>query len=224
MSKRKYYDWSMDKIEEIKSGGKKPRLLLHVCCAPCSVYVLSQLHHVFDITIHFNNSNIYPYTEYMKRKEMLVSLVEQLNKEKNSAIKVVETEFDGETYHQKLEPLQAEREGGLRCFLCYRLRMEEAYLYAVAEGFDYFTTVMTISRQKNSMKINEIAEELEQKYPSVPYFYSDFKKNDGILRRNQLVKQYELYEQQYCGCLYSYEEHLKKTAQKEYNILEGVRS
>ena len=214
MNKRKYYDWSMEKLGEIMRSGKKPRLLLHVCCAPCSVYVLTLLIQIFDITIYFNNSNIYPQTEYLRRKETLAYLVEKLNTKNGIGIKVIEPEFTGEEFHQKLELFKEEREGGLRCFLCYRLRMEEAYLYAVEQGYDYITTVMTISRQKNSMKINEIAEELEQKYPSVAYFYSDFKKNDGILKRNQLVKQYELYEQQYCGCWYSYQEDLKKTSQK----------
>jgi Uncharacterized protein conserved in bacteria len=213
MKKRQYYDWAMKQLEVIKASGEKPRLLLHVCCAPCSIYVLSLLSEAFDITLYFNNNNIYPYTEYLKRKNELISLVKRLREEENKVIEVIETEFKGEEYHQKLEPLKEEREGGTRCFLCYHLRMEEAYLYAVKQGYDYITTVMTISRQKNSMKINEIAEELENKYPSVPYFYSDFKKDNGILKRNQLVKQYNLYEQQYCGCQYSYQEYLKKSTE-----------
>ena len=210
MSKRKYYDFSLLKIQELTAEKMKPRLLLHACCAPCSVYVLMLLNHVFEITVYFNNDNIYPFSEYQKRKEELLSLIFQLNKKEGFSIQIVEKEFSGESFQQMLSPLANEREGGQRCFLCYRLRMEEAYQYAVENGFSYFTTVMTISRQKNSERINEIGSELEEKYSKVAYFYSDFKKNDGILKRNQLVKEFQLYEQQYCGCQYSYAEYLEK--------------
>jgi len=222
MSKKKYHHWSLEKMEELKQAGIKPRLLLHVCCAPCSVYVFDFLNQYFEITAYFNNDNIFPFTEYELRKEELLSLIKQLNHKEESIIQVVNKEFQGEIYHEQLKPFAMEKEGGERCGLCYRLRMEDAYQYAVKEEFDYMTTVMTISRQKNSERMNEIGKELERKYPTVAYFYSDFKKEDGILKRNLLVKEYGLYKQQYCGCFYSYQQYLEKKVQKEYNDLKGV--
>ena len=118
--------------------------------------------------------------------------------------------YDNLSYTKKLEPLKDEPEGYLRCFYCYALRMREAYEYANDNHFDYFTTVMTISRQKDSLKLNEIGHSLEKKFPSVKYFYSDFKKSGGQVRRDEIVHEYNLYSQDYCGCIYSYKERKKR--------------
>ena len=203
MKKTYYYDLSIEEIDKIKQLDYKPSILLHSCCAPCSSFPLEFLYPYFNITIYYNNSNIYPLQEYTIRMEEQVRYVQQFNELHNTNVQIIVTTYDEENYHKLLEPLKDEPECGKRCHLCYRLRMEEAYQYAHNNHFDYFCTIMTISRQKSSIVMNQIGQELEQKYPNTKYFYSDFKKKDGLLRRNALVKEYNLYNQTYCGCRYS---------------------
>ena len=203
MKKTYYYDLSIEEIDKIKQLDYKPSILLHSCCAPCSSFPLEFLYPYFNITIYYNNSNIYPLEEYTIRMEEQVRYVQQFNELHNTNVQIIVTTYDEENYHKLLEPLKDEPECGKRCHLCYRLRMEEAYQYAHNNHFDYFCTIMTISRQKSSIVMNQIGQELEQKYPNTKYFYSDFKKKDGLLRRNALVKEYNLYNQTYCGCRYS---------------------
>lgn len=181
----------------------KPRLLLHVCCAPCACFPLDFLKDTFDITILYNNSNIYPASEYHRRLDELKRYLHQLNADLSTPIQLIETAYQNVEYTKKLEPLKDEPERGKRCLLCYRLRMQEGFSYAAQHHFDYYTTVMTISRQKDSQVLNQIGQELQQHYPQVTYFYSDFKKNDGILKANELIQANALYRQDYCGCLYS---------------------
>jgi predicted adenine nucleotide alpha hydrolase (AANH) superfamily ATPase len=203
MKKTYYYDLSIEEIDKIKQLDYKPSILLHSCCAPCSSFPLEFLYPYFNITIYYNNSNIYPLQEYTIRMEEQVRYVQQFNELHDTNVQIIVTTYDEENYHKLLEPLKDEPECGKRCHLCYRLRMEEAYQYAHNNHFDYFCTIMTISRQKSSIVMNQIGQELEQKYPNTKYFYSDFKKKDGLLRRNALVKEYNLYNQTYCGCRYS---------------------
>ena len=165
-----YYRMMEEKLQEIKKLDKKPTLLLHSCCAPCNAYPLVLLIEYFDITLMYNNSNIYPNEEYNKI----------------------------------LEPYKDQKEGLDRCKLCYKTRMNEAYKYASEHNFDYFTTVMTISRQKNSIVLNNIGLELEKLYPNTKYFISDFKKNKGIDKGLEIAKEHNMYRQDYCGCIYSY--------------------
>lgn len=219
MNKKYYYELSLMELEMVRNLSEKPKLLLHVCCAPCSIYVLQFLGSHFDLTLYFNNDNIYPESEYQQRLEEVNRMVETVNKEYSVGIEVIVTVFKGEEYHELLSPYAVDQEGGKRCLYCYRLRMEAAYHYAAENSFDYFTTVMTMSRQKNSQRLNEIGQELERQYPQVKYFYSDFKKDNGLMKRNELVKKYQLYEQLYCGCRYSYAEYLKRIKEKEYNDL-----
>lgn len=187
-------------LEQIKNLDHKPTLLLHVCCGVCSVYPLVYLKQYFDITIYFANSNIYPYEEYMNRLNALNKYLETLN---DSNIKIITAPYDNESYMTKLESLKNEPEGGKRCKLCYRLRMEETYDYAYKNNYEYCTTVMSISNRKNADYINEIGEELEKKYPNVKYLYADFKKGDGITFNDRMNKDLNLYHQNYCGCIYS---------------------
>ena len=203
MKKTYYYDLSIEEIDKIKQLDYKPSILLHSCCAPCSSFPLEFLYPYFNITIYYNNSNIYPLQEYTIRMEEQVRYVQQFNELHDTNVQIIVTTYDEENYHKLLEPLKDEPECGKRCHLCYRLRMEEAYQYAHNNHFDYFCTIMTISRQKSSIVMNQIGQELEQKYPNTKYFYSEFKKKDGLLRRNALVKEYNLYNQTYCGCRYS---------------------
>lgn len=187
-------------IEQINNLKNKPTLLLHVCCGVCSVYPLVYLKQFFNITIYFSNSNIYPYEEFAKRLEALETYLKTLQDNK---IKLIVAQYDNETYTKKLEKYRDEPEGKNRCKLCYKLRMEDAYKYAQKEKYDYCTTVMSISNRKNADYINEIGEELKNKYPSVKYLYADFKKGDGITLNDSMNKKLNLYHQNYCGCIYS---------------------
>lgn len=189
----------------------RPKLLLHVCCGPCSCYPLTYLCPHFDVTIYYANSNIYPVSEYDRRLETLKELLSYLKRDYGYDIGLVIPPYDNVSYTKKLEPLKDEPEGGKRCFLCYSLRMEEAYDYAERQGYDYFTTVMTVSRQKDSQKFNQIGASLEPKHPHTRYLYSDFKKQKGLEIGTEIRKKYNLYNQNYCGCLYSYEEMLRRT-------------
>ena len=192
------YKESLKEIERIHQSGKRPTLCMHVCCAVCSCWPLEFLKD-FDVTIYYTNSNIYPSEEYWRRLNEL----KQFLKEVHPEVKLVEAKYDNEAYTQKISVLKDEPEKGKRCIMCYGLRMNEAYRYAHEHHFDYFCTVMTISRQKPSKLLNTIGEELSNKYPNTKYFYSDFKKHNGILRRNEIQKEYNLYEQRHCGCRYS---------------------
>ena len=208
MKKTHYYDLSLEKIKEIGKKDDKPRLLLHGCCAPCSCFPLLFLAPYFEITIYYNNSNIYPFAEYEKRRNELVRYLKLLKDNNNIDIPLIEPPYD-EGYQNKLALLAQEPEGGKRCTFCYTLRMDEAYNYAHNNGFDYFCTVMTISRQKNSDLLNQIGSELQLKYPNTKYFFSDFKKKDGLAKGREIVKETNMYCQVYCGCVYSYEDSLK---------------
>ncbi|MEG0176419.1 epoxyqueuosine reductase QueH [Anaerorhabdus sp.] len=209
-NKINYYQQSLDEIEKIKLTKQRPSLLLHACCAPCAAFPLEFLNNVFNCTILYNNSNIYPSDEYYRRLNELKRYLDEFNQVATNKIKLVEVNYDNELYTKKLEPLKDYPEGSIRCFTCYSLRMEEAYNYASNNHFDYFTTVMTISRQKDSQKLNEIGSKLQSHYPTVKYFYSDFKKKKGIDRARELSKQHNLYRQQYCGCIYSYQKYIEK--------------
>ncbi len=206
MNRPKSYWWQkgFDEKNKVLENHQKASLLMHACCAPCACFPMEWLTEAFDITLYYNNSNIYPRFEYERRRDELIHYVEIFNKEKNANIKLIIPFYDNEAYTEKLKPFKDEPECGKRCLLCYTLRMDEAYAYAEKNHFDYFTTVMTISRQKNSEVLNEIGEKLSRKYPNTRYFFSDFKKKKGMDRSVELSSQYGLYKQNYCGCIYSY--------------------
>ena len=159
-----YYRMMEESLKEIKKENKKPTLLLHSCCAPCNAYPLVLLIEYFDLTLMYNNSNIYPKEEYIRRLNELKDYVDYINKTHNVNIKMIETPYDNEEYNKNLDPYKDQKEGLDRCKLCYKIRMDEAYKYASENNFDYFTTVMTISRQKNSIVLNNIGLELQEKY------------------------------------------------------------
>ena len=192
-------------LEEIKTLNKeqKPSLLLHACCGPCSCYPLIFLCEYFDVTILYNNSNIYPYTEYDRRLNELKVVLSKLKNDYNLDVKLIIKDYNHELYIEDLLPYKDLKEGGSRCVLCYTKRMKEAYDFAEENNFDYFTTVMTISRQKNSQILNNIGKSLELNHSKTKYFYSDFKKNKGIDIGQDMAKKYNLYRQEYCGCEFS---------------------
>lgn len=193
-------NYQLELEKELKKiEGTKPRLLLHVCCAPCSSYVLTYLCDYFDITILYYNPNISPYEEYEKRLNEAKRLIKELNKEN---IHIMECAYENEEFESIAKGLEDAPEGGIRCRKCYKLRIEKAAKYAKENNFDYFTTTLTISPLKNSQVLNQIGKELEEKY-NVKYLYSDFKKKEGYKTSIILSKKYNLYRQNYCGCIYS---------------------
>ena len=209
-NKVNYYKKSQQILDEIKKSPAKPRLLLHACCGPCSTFPLTFLCPYFDVTIFFNNSNIYPSDEYYRRLNELKKFLTYFERDYGYHVEVVEVPYNNEEYMEDLEPYKNQAEGQTRCFICYEKRMDQAFAYADSHGFDYFTTVMTISRQKNSQKLNEIGKKISEKYKNTKYFYSDFKKNKGIDEAREMRIKYELYQQLYCGCKYTYENCLIK--------------
>lgn len=187
-------------IENLVNDKKVPRLLLHSCCAPCSSYVLEYLSKYFKITIFFYNPNIYPLDEYSRRVVEQKRFISELKVEHE--IDFIEGKYDTENFYEISKGLENEREGGTRCFKCYELRLEEAAAIAKDKGYDYFTTTLSISPHKNAQKLNEIGQKLSTEY-NIKYLYSDFKKKEGYKRSIELSNEYNLYRQDYCGCVFS---------------------
>ena len=191
----------MDKLlEDLKLNNERPSLLLHVCCAPCSSYVLEYLSGYFDITVFYYNPNIEPEIEYRKRSDEVARLI----KEAGHADKVrfITGEYENDLYHKNICGLENEPERGKRCEKCFELRLEKTAELAKKNGFDYFTTTLSISPHKDADLLNEIGKKMSDKY-DVTFLPSDFKKKGGYLRSIELSKEYDLYRQDYCGCIYS---------------------
>ena len=182
-------------------GGKK-KLLLHSCCGPCSSYVISYLTDYFDITILYYNPNIFPYDEYLKRKDEQIRLINDIKSNIKNNIDIMDCDYDNDIYNDLVKGLENELERGNRCKVCYRMRMEKTAIIAKENNYDYFCTTLSVSPYKNSQWINEIGKELENKY-SISWLYSDFKKKDGYKQSILLSQKYNLYRQNYCGCIYS---------------------
>lgn len=192
------YQVEMEKI--INSLKTKPKMLLHVCCAPCSSYVLSVLIKYFDIDIIYYNPNITDEAEYYKRLDELKKFLKiDLY---NGLINIVDCNYNNKEFFTLVKGLEKEKEGGKRCFECYKLRLEYTAKIAKKLGYDYFTTSLSISPYKNSNWLNEIGMELENKY-GIKYLVADFKKKNGYKTSIELSKKYNLYRQDYCGCIYS---------------------
>ena len=211
--KKYYYNLQLQEIEKIKSSPGKPSLLMHTCCGVCACYPIVYLTQYFDLTLYYYNDNIYPESEYEKRFSELERYVNIFNKENGQNVKLIKCEYHNKEYTAELALYANEPEGGERCHLCYDLRLTQGMQYAVDHDFDYFTTVMTVSRQKDSKVLNEIGERLDN--TKTKYFFSDFKKDGGLEKGLQLVKKYNIYSQNYCGCVFSYEEMLQR-AKKDY--------
>lgn len=190
-------------IAEHQSKGEIPTLFLHSCCAPCSSYVLEYLSQYFKITVFYYNPNIYPDDEYYKRVEEQKKFIERFPAK--NKIDFVEGNFDKDRFYSMAKGLENAPEGGERCFLCYELRLREAAEYAKARNMDYFTTTLSISPLKNAEKLNEIGLNLANEY-GIKYLVSDFKKKNGYKRSTELSKQYGIYRQDYCGCIFSKQE------------------
>ncbi len=177
----------------------KPRLLLQVCCAPCASAVLERLYPHFNITLYYYNPNTHPFEEYEKRRGELGKL---LSRSGMTDIQVINGSYDDKLYFERVRGLEKEPEGGSRCSVCFDLRLSETARLALEEKFDFFSTTLTVSPHKNAALINTIGEKLSEDY-GVCWLYSDFKKKNGYLRSIELSRQYELYRQCYCGCVFS---------------------
>lgn len=204
MNKITDHHWEIEKLNELKTLEHKPSLLMHSCCAVCNSWPLEYLSPYFNITLYYNNSNIYPESEFDHRLSELEKYVEIFNQSHSTSISIIAQPYDYDHYHATYLSKRADdKEGYKRCGMCYALRITEALKYASQHGFEYVTTVMTISRQKNADKINGIARRLASGYPNVQYFYSNFKKNKGIDFSVNVSKSLGIYRQEYCGCEYS---------------------
>ncbi len=194
-----YHKMLEEKIEEIKRTNIKPTLLLHVCCAPCSSAVLEVLKDYFNITIFFYNPNIAPKSEFDYRLEELKRLLIEMGL---CAIEIISPEYKCAEFEKIAKGLEKEAEGGPRCKLCYDLRLRATANEAKSRGFDFFTTTLTVSPYKNAEALNEIGSKLADEF-GTEYLYSDFKKKEGYKRSCELSREYNLYRQNYCGCIYS---------------------
>ena len=190
------YDNLME--EELKKIPMGSNLLLHACCAPCSSAVLERLGNYFHITIFFYNPNITEEVEYNKRLDEIKKFIKKFKIK--YPINIIEGNYEPKKFFDIAKDLENER--GKRCYKCYNLRLEETAKIASNLNFDYFTTTLSLSPHKNSTWINEIGENLDKLYQA-NYLYSDFKKKNGYKRSIELSKEYNLYRQDYCGCIYS---------------------
>lgn len=205
------YDLEMLKI--INNRDYVGSLCLHSCCAPCSTYCILELTKAFDITVFYYNPNLDTEEEFIRRKEeekRFISLTDHVHK-----LEYVDIGYDSESFCEIAKGKEHLHEGGERCFECYKLRLEKTAQYAKENNFDYFATTLTISPLKNADKINEIGFELEKKY-GVKYLPTDFKKRDGYLKSTKISKEYDMYRQSYCGCIYSKRER-EEAAKKDVN-------
>ncbi len=187
-----------DKLSELEKSGERPSLLLHACCAPCSSHTLLLLNRYFNITLYFCNPNISPESEFIYRLNELKRLVREMSLNTN----IIEEKYNPEVFYSLAEGLESLPERGERCQKCISYRLEMAGQKAKQLECDYFTTTLTISPHKDCTFINECGAEISDKC-GVEYLYSDFKKHDGYKHSIELSKQYSLYRQNYCGCIYS---------------------
>ena len=199
------YQKKLDEI--INNLDYTPKLLLHSCCAPCSSYCLSYLNDYFNITVLYYNPNIEPYDEYIKRKKEQIRLIKTMPK--TNKIDIIDCDYDNDIYHEKIKGTEDECEGKARCSICYYLRLDYTAKKAKELGYEYFGTTLTVSPYKNSEKLNTIGEKLAKIY-NVKFLYSDFKKKNGYKKSIEYSKIYNLYRQDYCGCIYSKQERENK--------------
>ncbi len=193
------YQKQLDGVIE-KLGGTAPTLLLHSCCAPCSSYCIEYLSQFFRITVFYYNPNLYPDDEYARRSSEQKRLISEMKTK--YPVDYIDEEFDSSVFYEAVKGLEKEPEGGARCRKCFELRLSETAKQAQKLGADYFTTTLTISPLKNAQLLNEIGQSLAAEY-GVPWLPSDFKKREGYKRSIELSKEYGLYRQDYCGCVFS---------------------
>lgn len=200
------YQKDMEKVLA-REMDRVPRLLLHVCCAPCSSYVLEYLSAYFEITVFYYNPNIEPEAEYRFRAAEEQRFITEIAPE--HPIAYTEGDYDPAAFHEAVRGLEQEKEGGARCTECFRLRLDRAARACRDGGFDYFTTTLTISPLKDADRLNRLGQEAAAQY-GVTWLPSDFKKRGGYVRSVELSRKHDLYRQDFCGCAYSRAESLER--------------
>ena len=200
-----YQNKLFETVQQINTDDKKPSLLLHVCCGPCSTTCLEVLTNYFNVTALFYNPNIHPENEYVKRYDEFKKFVQIKNATLENKINIKEVEYDVNCYFEKVKGFENEKEGGLRCVKCFELRLEQTAKLCKQFNYDFFTTTLTVSPYKNAKILNTIGEDLALKY-NIKFLNSDFKKNDGYKKSIALSEKFNLYRQDYCGCIYSLKE------------------
>ncbi len=213
MQKVNYQQLLDSELKLIFRSETKPSLLLHICCAPCSSYVLEYLSEHFDITLFFYNPNITSENEYKYRIDEAKRLIAEMPL--SGKVDFISGRYDISEFFSIAKGFENEPEGGERCFRCYELRLRETADFAKKNNFDYFTTTLSISPYKNAEKLNSIGKQMSEEY-GVKYLYSDFKKKNGYKRSIELSQEYNLYRQDYCGCIYS-ETEMKRRKMNENN-------
>ena len=203
MNRRNYQKELEQLLKELPADQPAPTLFLHSCCAPCSSYVLEYLSGYFRITVFYYNPNIYPESEYHARAEEQKRFVRTLPC--RYPVKYTEGAYLPDDFYHCVKGMEQIPEGGVRCFACYRLRLTETARLAKEQGFDYFASTLSISPLINAEKLNEIGEQLADLY-QVRWLPNDFKKKNGFKRSTELSKEYGMYRQDYCGCVFSRKE------------------
>lgn len=206
---KSFYQLSLEELKNIK---EKKRILLHSCCAPCSSHVITYLAPYFDITVLYYNPNIYPKEEYEKRKKEQIKLINEIDVP--TKIDYIDCDYDNDTYEKAIRGYEECPERGARCNICFKLRLEKTAKIAKDKNYEYFCSTLTVSPYKNTNLINQIGEDLSKKY-NIKWLYSDFKKENGYKESIELSKKYNLYRQDYCGCIYSKKERERYKQKKE---------
>ncbi|HEO0508673.1 TPA: epoxyqueuosine reductase QueH [Streptococcus agalactiae] len=196
------YDWVMQQmVKQWQASDIRPKILMHVCCAPCSTYTLEYLSQWADVTIYFANSNIHPKDEYYCREYVTQKFVHDFNKNTGYSVQFLSAPYEPNEFFKIVHGLEEEPEGGDRCKVCYDFRLDKTAEKAVELGFDYFGSALTISPHKNSQTINTIGIDVQKIYDT-QYLPSDLKKNKGYQRSVEMCKDYDIYRQCYCGCIF----------------------
>lgn len=205
------YQKELDKlIAKFTEEGRVPSLLLHSCCAPCSSYCIEYLSQYFHVTVFYYNPNIYPDDEYYHRVMEQQRFINEFPTKYQ--VDFIEGDYDKSSFYDIAKGLEKEPEKGKRCHKCYDLRLRRTATVAKEKMFDFFSTTLTISPMKDSQVLNEIGEAIGKEL-GVNWLYSDFKKKEGYKRSTEISKEYDMYRQDYCGCVYSYNERqLQKQA------------
>jgi len=172
------------------------KALLHVCCTPCSAHVIEMLKDKYKLSLFFYNPNIYPETEYYKRKEQLLKYAKYLD------LAVIDSDYNTDMYYRKISGFESKKEGGERCNKCFELRLYVTAKKAEELYFEYFTTTLTISPHKKSSSIISTGKEIEKKN-GIKFIDFDFKKNDGFKKTMEIARSNNFYIQNYCGCKFS---------------------
>ena len=194
------YQKELDEFIEKNCAEEKPRLFLHCCCAPCSSYVTEYLHQYFDMTVFFYNPNITDESEYEKRKAELKRYLSEVSY--GNEVSFIDADYDPDSFFEAAKGLEDEPERGVRCSMCFRLRLSRTAETAKKNGYDLFCTTLSISPHKDADLLMKLGEELAEEY-GLTYLPSDFKKKNGYKRSIELSAEYDLYRQNYCGCVFS---------------------